>query len=142
MPDLQVHGTDTPRESSHRVRQAHLLIVVLGPGHLVAVDGHSCDLSAACGGDRAHGAAHAAAHVQALLARPQLQQRSQARLVRGLRGCPVLPGEPWGEVEALQGMGHTSHARGISEKSRREAKLPSLSSVSEGLAHIEIRYVV
>lgn len=84
------------------MKRPYLLVVVLGPGHLVVVDGDPCDLSTAGGCNGAHGAADATAHIQALFARPQLQQRCEARLVRGLRRRPVLSGEPRGEVEALQ----------------------------------------
>lgn len=84
------------------VSRLHLLIVVLGAGHLVAIDGDSSNFSATGGGNGPHGPAHATANIQALLAGPELQQRSQTSLMRGLRRCPVLAGEAWREVEALQ----------------------------------------
>ena len=43
-----------------------------------------CDTSTTGGGDGAHGAAHTAANIKALLAGRQLQDGSQARLVRAL----------------------------------------------------------
>ena len=86
----------------------HHVVVVLGALHLVLVDGDAGDLRTAGGGDGAHGPAHAAAAVQALLPGLEAQDGGDARLVCGLRLLPVLAGQLGGEVERLAPLQVTS----------------------------------
>lgn len=81
--------------------QAHILVVVCRALDLVLVDGDAGDVSARGGGNGAHGAAHAAADIQAVLSGGEANEGADAGLVRRLGRRPGVAGEQGGEVEAL-----------------------------------------